>query len=74
MEPKEVTDDTKLWFGKHRGIKLRDVSADYLLWLYDQDWIDTRYPKLFDYIDDNMVVLDIEMKENGLTGNSRNDW
>lgn len=29
---KKITNHTKLPFGKHRGIKLRDVPDDYLNW------------------------------------------
>ena len=30
------TDDTEIWFGKHKGTRLSDVPASYLQWLYGE--------------------------------------
>lgn len=37
-------------FGKYKDVKLEDVPADYLLWLKDQDWIETKYPAVAEYV------------------------
>lgn len=34
-EKKEVTDDTVMWFGKYKGLKVGEVPADYLMWCYE---------------------------------------
>lgn len=44
-------------FGKHKGTKMANVPADYLLWLYGQEC--DRIIK--DYIKDNLDVLSIEI-------------
>lgn len=45
-------------FGKHKGKKLANVPASYLLWLFDQDWIK---PDMKLYINENMDALKIEI-------------
>ena len=53
-----MTDDSIMPFGTHKGKKLEDVPAQYLLWLYDQE-IDG---ELKDYIEDNIEVLHKQAK------------
>jgi uncharacterized protein (DUF3820 family) len=53
------TDDTLMQFGKYKGEKLIDVPASYLLWLYDNHKC---YGELKDYIEENMDVLNNEIK------------
>lgn len=43
------TDTTKIPWGKYRGELLKNVPADYLLWLLKQDWI-KKWPGLLDYL------------------------
>ncbi len=47
-------------FGKHKGLKLEDVPAKYLLWLYDQDWM-TKFEDIMDYIAGNYESLEAEV-------------
>ncbi len=58
-EIEKFTDNTVMPFGKHKGIKLANVPASYLLWLKSEG-----LPKgpLLDYIVDNMEML---KKESG---------
>lgn len=54
---KKVTDQTKMWFGKHRGSKMEDIPADYFI-----NYLDGRCEKrIQDYIDENRDVLEKEM-------------
>ena len=48
-------EDTEIMpFGKHKGKKLANVPADYLLWLYDNDKC---YGTIRQYIQENEVLL-----------------
>jgi hypothetical protein len=59
----EYTDETPMPFGMHRGKKLIDVPASYLIYIEGQlkrdDW-----RELQQYIKDNRDVLEKEAKEN----------
>ena len=54
-----LTDESLMPFGKHKNIKMADVPAGYLLWLYDNDLKDGDVKT---YIEDNMDVLKSEFK------------
>jgi uncharacterized protein (DUF3820 family) len=56
------TDDTPIFFGKHKGTKLCNVPASYLLWLYDTSEQGKRMfdQKLAVYIKDNLQGIKIE--------------
>lgn len=60
----EMTDDSLMPFGKHKGKKLGDVPASYLLWLYDQEGFVTKNPDLSGYIAKNMKHLEKETEDN----------
>ena len=49
-DPIEWTDDKVMPFGKHRGYLLKDVPADYLLWVYEQAWCASEWVGLYLYI------------------------
>lgn len=49
-------------FGKHKGQKLGDVPAGYLVWLSEQE-DDGRYPKVREYIKKNLQHLVKESEE-----------
>lgn len=34
-----LTDDSLMYFGKHKGTKLANLPDDYCSWLLKQDWI-----------------------------------
>jgi len=57
-----MNDNTPMPFGTHVGVPLKDVPADYLMWLYedcDSDWQES-YPDLEKYIEDNWDALEDE--------------
>lgn len=62
-------DDTPMPFGKHRGLRMQDVPAEYLLWLLDENsprGNEGRDRKaLLDYIEENRDVLELEQRERG---------
>lgn len=49
-----LTDICPMPYGKHKGVAMANVPADYLLWLHDNDKCTSPVAK---YIDDNMDVL-----------------
>lgn len=54
-----LTDHSLMPFGKHKGLTMEEVPADYLLYLYDQD---IAYGEVKDYIKENEDVLRLEVK------------
>ena len=59
-----MTDDSIMPFGKHKGQKLANVPASYLLWLR-QAWEENPPQRpdqleLMRYVDDNVEVLKME--------------
>ncbi|WP_281167194.1 putative quorum-sensing-regulated virulence factor [Proteiniphilum acetatigenes] len=48
-------------WGKHKGEKMGNVPAEYLMWLYDNDKCDKAVK---DYIEDNLDVIQVEIKRN----------
>jgi uncharacterized protein (DUF3820 family) len=54
-----LNDDSPMPFGKHKGEKMANVTAAYLMWLYN----DGKCNKEFrEYIEDNLDVLKQEIK------------
>ena len=49
------TDDTVLTFGRHKGKKLANVPADWLLWYLEKATNQNR--ALVDYIVENKMIL-----------------
>lgn len=35
MPPEEITDDTPMYFGKHKGKRMADVPPEYLWWAWE---------------------------------------
>lgn len=75
------TDDTVMPWGEHKGTRLEDVPASYLLWLYEQSWCEPKWPGLYAYLQENEDTLleqkqdeepDDEAHEDGYT--SYEDW
>jgi uncharacterized protein (DUF3820 family) len=56
------TDNTPIFFGKHKGTKLGNVPSEYLLWLYDTSEQGKRMfdQKLAVYIKDNLQAIKIQ--------------
>ena len=63
----KFTDSTPMPFGEHKGKKMEDVPASYLLWLYNEFSKDAilfgTKAELWEYIDDNKACLEIEAAE-----------
>jgi uncharacterized protein (DUF3820 family) len=57
----KLNDDSPMPFGKHKGEKMANVPAEYLLWLYENNNCTYEVKK---YIDQNMDVLKLELKWN----------
>lgn len=64
-----LNDESPMPFGKHRGIKMANVPAEYLLWLYDQiknyapNKMALSQKDVKEYVEDNIDVLKQELKK-----------
>jgi uncharacterized protein (DUF3820 family) len=58
MDGNEMTDESIMPFGKHKGEKMANIPPDYLLWLYDNGKC---YGEVRKYIADNLDVLKSEI-------------
>lgn len=56
----EMKDSDVMPFGKHKGEKLGDIPASYLLWAYDQEWCVINFPLLAAYVAKNYKALEQE--------------
>lgn len=56
------TDATTMPWGKHKDTPMRDVPASYLLWLYEQPWIQ-EWKGLYDYLKQNEDLLLSEKRD-----------
>lgn len=56
-----LNDDSIMPWGKYKGTKLGNVPAEYLMWLYENDKCDKAVKE---YIEDNLDVIQIEIKRN----------
>ena len=68
LEP-EVTDETVLDFGCHKGKKLRDIPDKYLDWLFGEKWFSEKYPKIHEYLEDRLENYDSRDDEDWLDEN-----
>jgi len=57
----KYTDETPMPFGKHEGTPLKDVPADYLMWVADQNWLE-EWPSLEEYLTDNEQSIQMELR------------
>lgn len=55
-----MTDLSKMPFGEHEGEALINVPADYLIYLLDENICKG---ELKEYIEDNMEILQLELKQ-----------
>lgn len=55
-----MDDNSLMPFGKHKGERMQDVPAEYLLWLHDEGCND---PDVEDYIKENLDILNHEVGE-----------
>jgi len=42
-----MTERDPMPYGKFKGTPIRDVDDSYLDWLVEQDWLETKWPKLY---------------------------
>jgi len=55
-----LNDNSLMPYGKYKGEKMANVPANYLLWLWDNDKC---CESVREYIEDNMDVLEKEVRE-----------
>lgn len=53
-----MTDEDKMPFGKHKGKRMADVPADYLLWLWDNGVHQEPGKPVHGYIKENFKQLE----------------
>lgn len=73
---KDIRVETKaMTFGKHKGKDFDDVPASYMLWLWEQDWIEDAYPDVYSYIKKNLNMLqqDAEIQEERFN-DAKDNW
>ena len=56
-----MNDNSPIPFGKHKGTKLANIPAYYLIWLYENNKC---FGELKAYIKDNLELLQTENKKN----------
>ena len=56
---KQLTDESIMPFGRYKGDRLKTIPASYLIWLYENNKCNK---DLNDYIEDNLDVLKLEIK------------
>ncbi len=57
----QLTDDAPMPYGAHKGTKMGNVPADYLIWLHDNE---KATPPVKEYIEENRDILDMEIERN----------
>lgn len=62
-----LTDESPMPFGKHKGEKMANVPASYLLWIYDEWTLPNPrfgfvHKEVKEYIEENLDVLKKEVK------------
>lgn len=60
---KELTDDSLMPFGKHRGEKLSEVPAQYLLWIWDNGIYADPAIGMHHYIKEAFSALETEARD-----------
>lgn len=61
--PRELNDNSEMPFGVHKGKKMANVPASYLLWLYREKSPPSEIRR---YIEENIDALEQEIKEGGV--------
>ncbi len=56
----KITDDTPMPWGKHKGVKMANVPASYLLWCFENNKCS---PEVAKYINENMDVIKQEINQ-----------
>jgi hypothetical protein len=63
MPEPQWNDKTVMPWGAHKGKKLSELPASYLLWLYEQPWVKGSWPLLYAYLKKNEDLLLAEKNE-----------
>ena len=58
-----MNDESLMPFGKHKGEKMADVPANYLLWIYENNKCSGAVKS---YIEENLDVIKVEIKRSKL--------
>ena len=53
-----LTDKSPMPYGKHKGVEMANVPAEYLIWLYENDKCSD---SVKEYIEDNIDILRSEV-------------
>ena len=56
----KLTDESVMPWGKYKGYSMKNVPADYLLWIYENDNCNK---SVRDYIIENLDFLKMEIKQ-----------
>ena len=62
----EINDNYVMPFGRHNGKKIANVPAEDLMWMYEQDWLEKKWPNIHKYIEDSMDAIKHEIRQNKL--------
>jgi len=68
----KLTDLSPMPFGTHKNEKMANVPARYLLFIYEQDWID-KWPRVKGYIEENYRILQMQAKKERQDQDEYND-
>ena len=73
-----IDDSYVMPFGKHRGLKIGDVPADYLLWLWnnglwDDNGLTLAQRNVHDYIRENVAATEMDAKDTIITHDPRRE-
>lgn len=63
IPPEPLTDESPMPSGKHKGMKMIDVPAAYLLYVYENKMCGERVAK---YVEDNLDVIKEQIKQDKL--------
>lgn len=55
-----MNDESKMPFGQHKGVEMKDVPADYLLWLWNSGYWAKTDTELHRYMKENMNALEMD--------------
>lgn len=60
-----MSDTDLMPFGMHKGEMMEDVPASWLMWLRDNgsETVRNMYAEVFNYIEENMDVIQKELRE-----------
>ena len=59
---KKLTGNDPMPFGKHMGVLMKNVPAEYLDWIYRACWIDI-WPEVKSYIKNNLKATRQKLEE-----------